>query len=175
MIRNLPISLVAVLIAIMAVAPAAIAQDGLKGTMDLARNECYDVSHGDGVYSWSGTVDFDGDVYDVVFWSVGGGLPLGYAPADGYGPFNEVWAVYDGLDVAFDADCEVATFEGDPVLWGVNAGLVDTETMGYAATGLVIEAAGPFDGHGGSAMAMEGAIVVADDDTRTAPGTLLIG
>ena len=106
---------------------------------------------------------------------VGGGLPLGYAPADGYGPFNEVWAVYDGLDVAFDADCEVATFEGDPVLWGVNAGLVDTETMGYAATGLVIEAAGPFDGHGGSAMAMEGAIVVADDDTRTAPGTLLIG
>ena len=175
MLRKLLLSLSMVLIAVLAVAPATMAQDKLEGTMDLARNECYDVSHGEGVFSWSGTVDFDGDVYDVVFWSVGGGLPLGYAPAEGFGPFNEVWAVYDGLEVAFDDDCEVATFEGDPILWGLNAGLVDTETMGYAATGLVTGAHGAFDGLVGNDMAMNGTIVTADDGARTAPGTLVIG
>ena len=175
MLRKLLLSLSLVLMAVLAVAPATLAQDKLEGTMDLARNECYDVPHGEGVFPWSGTVDFDGEVYDIVFWSVGGGLPLGYAPAEGYGPFNEVWAVYDGLELSFDDACEITTFEGDPLLWGLNAGLVDTETMGYAATGLVIEAVGAFDGLAGSDMVMNGAIVTADDETRTAPGTLVIG
>ena len=175
MMRKFVLSLSLMLMAVLATAPATMAQDRLEGTMELDRNECYDVSHGDGVFSWSGTVDFEGDVYDIVFWSVGGGLPLGYAPAEGYGPFNEVWAAYDGLEVAFDEACQIASFEGDPVLWGVNAGLVDTESMDYAATGVVIGAQDAFDGHAGSDMAMEGAIVTAEDETRTAPGVLLIG
>ena len=173
--RILVFSLSLALVAALAVAPATTAQEKLEGTMDLTRTECYDLPHGEGVYPWSGTVDFDGDVYDIVFWSVGGGLPLGYAPAEGFGPFREVWAVYEGVDVAFDDACEIATFEGDPVMWGLNAGLVDTETMDYSATGVVIEAAGAFSGLGGSDMAMNGAIVSAEDGTRTAPGTLEIG
>ena len=61
-------------------------------------------------------------------------------------PFREVWAVYDGLEVAFDDECALATFEGAPIMWGLNAGRTNAETMEYAATGIVMEALGAFDG-----------------------------
>ena len=175
MLRKLTIGVSLLLLAALAVAPATTAQDRVEGTMDLAWNECYPVSHTPDNYPWFGTVDFDGDAYDIVFWSVGGGLPLGQVAPESSRPFREVWAVYDGLEVAFDDECALATFEGAPIMWGLNAGQTNTETMEYAATGVVMEALGGFDGLAGSGMAMSGQVEQEDGENQAAPGTLLIG
>lgn len=175
MLRKLTTSVSLVLLAALAVAPATTAQDRVEGTMDLAWNECYLVSQTPDNFPWFGTADFDGDAYDIVFWSVGGGLPLGQVAPDPFRPFREVWAVYDGLEVAFDDECALATFEGAPIMWGLNAGRTNTETMEYAATGIVMEALGDFDGLAGSDMAMAGQIEQVDGENQAAPGILQIG
>ena len=176
MLRKLLVSLSLVLLATAAAAPASMAQDKVEGTMDLIRNECYGVSHDANVFPWSGTVDVDGDVYDIVFWSVGGGLPPGLQTPETARAFNEVWAAYDGLEVAFDDECAVATFEGDLVLWGLNAGLSDLEASTYSATGIVMDGVGAFDGLAGAAMAMDGTITFTEEGApASAPGMLEIG
>ena len=175
MMRKLPTSMALALGAALGIAPATTAQGQVEGTMDLAWIDCYLVSLTPDNFPWFGTVDFDGDAYDIVFWSVGGGLPLGQVAPESIKPFREVWAVYDGLEVAFDDECALATFEGTPIMWGLNAGRTDTETMEYAATGIVMEALGAFDGLAGSDMAMSGQIEQENGENQAAPGVLRIG
>ncbi|MGD8486709.1 MAG: hypothetical protein PVH07_08740, partial [Chloroflexota bacterium] len=77
MIRKFAMSLSLVLLAVLAVAPATTAQDRLEGTMDLTWNECYPGAPSLEVPDWVGTVDFDGDVYDIIFFNVRPGYPPG--------------------------------------------------------------------------------------------------
>lgn len=165
-----------VLPAILATAPGTMAQDKIEGTMDLSWNECYPGAPNLEVPDWVGTVDFDGDVYDIIFFNVRPGFPPGFTPAEEYGPFIEVWAVYDGLELVFDDECAMQTLEGDLVMWGHDAGRTDRGTMEYAARGNVLTAVETFDGLAGSEMAMSGTVVLTDEGApQTAPGTLVIG
>ena len=97
-------------------------------------------------------------------------------PNEGFKPFVEAWAVYDGLELVFDDECALQTLQGDLVMWGNDAGRTNTETKEYAAEGAIIEAMGAFDGLAGSAMAMSGTIGFTDEGApATAPGVLVIG
>jgi hypothetical protein len=174
--RKLAACLSLVLLAILAMAPATAAQNKLEGTMDLSWNTCYPGAPSLEVPDWVGTVDFDGDVYDIIFFNVRPGYPPAYAPDGGYNPFIEAWAVYDDLELAFDDDCAMQSLEGDLVMWGHDSGRTNTETKEYAATGYVLEAIEAFDGLAGSDMAMGGTVLFTDDGAPdTAPGTLVIG
>jgi hypothetical protein len=176
MIRKLTLSLSLVLLAILAVAPATTAQDRLEGTMDLAWNECYPGAPSLEVPDWVGIVDFDGDVYDIIFFNVRPGYPPGHEPDEGYNPFIEAWAVYDGLELAFDDECAMQTLEGNLVMWGHDSGRTNRETKEYAGTGYVLEAAEAFDGLAGSGMAMSGTVLFDEEGAPvSAPGVLEIG
>jgi hypothetical protein len=164
------------LMAIVALSPTTMAQDKLEGTMDLAWNACYPGAPSLDVPDWVGTVDFDGDVYDIIFFNLRPGYPPGHVPNEGYNPFIEAWAVYDGLELVFDEGCALETLEGDLVMWGHDAGRADTASKDYAGTGYVIEALDGFDGFAGSGMAMSGTILFDDEGApQTAPGVLEIG
>jgi hypothetical protein len=175
MMRKIPVSLSVTLVAVLAVAPAAMAQYPVEGEFDLTWNECYGQPPDQEMPNWIGTVDIDGAVYDILFWNVGSGWPPGHAPVEPFAPFNEVWAVYDGLELVFGGDCAMETLQGDLVLWGHGAGLLDRDTMEYTATGNVVEAFAGFDGLAENGVSMSGSVEAADDGTRTSPGTLQIG
>ncbi len=169
-------SLSLALMAALAVAPATTAQEKLQGTMDLAWNDCYPGAPSLEVPDWVGTVDFDGDVYDIIFFNVRPGWPAGHVPNEGYNPFIEAWAVYDGLELTFDDECAMQTLEGDLVMWGHDAGRTDKETKEYAAMGNVLEAQDAFAGLAGSVMSMNGTVLFDEEGApSTAPGTLEIG
>lgn len=174
MIRKLAIGLSLVLMAVLAVAPAATAQDKVEGTMDPYWNECFS-GPGEEIPDWIGTIDVDGDVYDMLFFNVGNGRPPNHPPAEGVAAFNEVWAIYDGLQLAFDEACAVETFDGDLVLWGLDHGTADLGAMTYEMTGPVMEALGAFDGLAGETVSMSGTIVVNEDAPDQAPGIFQIG
>lgn len=176
MLRKFTLSLSLVLMAVLAATPAAMAQDKVEGTMDLAWNECYPGAPSLEVPDWVGTVDFDGDVYDIIFFNVRPGYPPGHVPNDGYNPFIEAWAVYDGLELVFDEECAMQKLEGDLVIWGHDSGRTDKESKEYAATGYVLDALGGFEGLAGSGMAMSGTVLFTPDGApSTAPGILQIG
>jgi len=174
--RKLAFSLSLVLMAALAVAPATTAQDKVEGTMDLAWNECYPGPPSLEVPDWVGTVDFDGDVYDIIFFNLRPGFPPGHEPDEGYNPFIEAWAVYDGLELVFDDECAMETLEGNLVMWGHDAGRTDKATKEYAATGNVLAAVEAFDGLAGSDMAMNGTVLFTEENApESAPGILQIG
>jgi|GEM_PF-1573423 len=176
MLRKSLMSASLALMAVLAVAPATMAQDKLEGTMNLAWNECYPGAPNLEVPDWVGTVDFDGDVYDIIFFNVRPGWPPGHVPAEGFNPFIEVWAVYDGLELVFDDECAMETLQGNLVMWGHDAGRTNKETKEYAATGYVLEALEAFDGLAGSGMAMSGTVLFTEEGApSTAPGILQIG
>ena len=176
MLRKLTKSLSLVLLAAMAVTPATMGQDKLEGTMDLTWNDCYPGSPNLEVPDWVGTVDFDGDVYDIIFFNVRPGYPPGHEPNEGYNPFIEAWAVYDGLELVFDPQCAMEKLEGNLVMWGHDSGRTNKETKEYAATGSVLEAIAGFDGLAGSGMAMSGTVLFdAEGAPSTAPGIIQIG
>jgi hypothetical protein len=176
MLRKSLLSLSLPLIAALAVAPAAMAQDKVEGTMDLAWNRCYPGAPSLEVPDWVGTVDFGGDVYDIIFFNVRPGYPAGHVPDEGYNPFIEAWAVYEGLELLFDDECAMTKLEGDLVMWGHDSGRTDKETKGYAATGYVLEALEGFDGLAGSEMAMSGTVLFDPEGApESAPGILQIG
>ena len=176
MLRKLSAGVSLVLLAAVATVPATTAQDKLEGTMDLASNECYPGAPNLEVPDWIGTVDFDGDEYDIIFWVIAKGYPPGLEPNEGFNPFIEAWAVYDGLELVFDEECAMQTLEGELVMWGHHTGRTDKETKEYAATGKVLEAFGAFDGYAGTDDAMSGTVLVTEEGApSTAPGTLVIG
>jgi hypothetical protein len=114
-------------------------------------------------------------VYDMVFFNVGSGWPPGHAPAEPLSAFNEIWAVYEGLDVTFGEDCTMETYEGDLVLWGHDTGTGDMEAGTYEMTGTVVEAFGDYEALAGSSVAMHGTFGVNADGVLEAPGVLEIG
>ena len=176
MLRKLALSLSLVLMAVLAVAPAAMAQNKIEGEMDIAFNDCYPGAPNLEVPDWIGTVDFDGDVYDIIFWVIAKGYPPGLEPNEGFNPFIEAWAVYDGLELVFDDECAMQTLEGDLVMWGHHTGRTNKETKEYAATGKVLEAFGAFDGYAGSDDVMSGTVLFdVEGAPDTAPGIIVIG
>ena len=176
MLRKLPLSLSLVLMAVLAIAPAALAQDKVKGEFDLDFNGCF-AGPSDEVPVWVGTIDIDGDVHDMAFFNLGDGRPpLSQDPPEGSGAFIEIWAVYDVLEITFDDECALESFGGDLVMWGHDAGLSQYDAQEYAMTGDVVEAFGDYADLAGRDVAMSGTFTVDEEGNfLTAPGALEIG
>ena len=176
MLRKPTLSLSLVLMAVLAVAPATMAQDKVTGEFDLDFNGCF-AGSGDEVPVWVGTIDIDGDVNDMVFFNLGDGRPpLSQDPRKESGAFIEIWAIYDGLGIAFDEECALESFEGDLVMWGHDAGLSQYDAQEYAMTGYVAEAFGDYADLAGKDVAMSGTFSVDEEgNPLTAPGVLEIG
>ena len=51
----------------------------------------------------------------MLFFNVGTGRPPNHAQEAPKGSFNEIWAIYDALELAYDADCADPAFEGEVV------------------------------------------------------------
>ena len=175
MLRKLPLSLSLVLVAVLAIAPATLAQDKVQGEYDLAWNECWPGPQ-DAVPDWVGTIDIDGNVHDFVFFFLGDGRPPGQDPPEGRMAFIEIWAIYDGLNIAYDEECAVEAYEGDLVMWGHDAGVSNLEAQEYAMTGYVAEAFGDYADLAGADVAMSGTFTMDEEGNfLTAPGALEIG
>jgi hypothetical protein len=175
MLRKLAISLSLVLTAVLALAPAAMAEDKAEGAFDLAWNECWPGPN-DEVPDWVGTIDMDGDVHDMVFFLLGDGRPPNHDLAEPLGAFIEIWAIYDGLEITYDEECARETYAGDLVMWGHDAGVTDWGAMEFAMTGTVVEGFGDYADLAGTDVAMSGTATVDDDgNPLTAPGVLEIG
>ena len=69
------------LAAALVAAPAAAATDTSTGAFDLLWNDCF-TGPGEEVPDWIGTVDFDGTVYDILFFNVGTGRPPTLPPLE---------------------------------------------------------------------------------------------
>jgi hypothetical protein len=172
MLRKLAPILALVLMAVLTVAPASMAQEKVTGAFDLAWNGCW-AGPGDEVPDWIGTVDIDGDVYDMLFFNLGDGSPPNH---DRAGSFIEIWAIYDGLELTYDEECATETYEGDLVMWGHDAGVSDFDAKEYTMTGTVVEAFGDYADLTGQSLAMHGTFTLdADGNPLTAPGVLEIG
>jgi hypothetical protein len=175
MLRSLSASVIVVLMAVLAAAPVTVAQDKVTGEFDLGWNACF-AGPGDEVPDWVGTIDFEGDVYDMVFFNLGDGRPPAQDVPEGSGAFIEIWAVYDGLELTYDDECATETYAGDLVMWGHDAGLSDYQAQEYAMTGTVVEAFGDYADLAGQPVAMSGTFTLTEDGAPlTAPGTIEIG
>lgn len=175
MLRKLTASLSLVLTAVLTVGPAAMAQDKVTGEFDLSWNGCWE-GPGDEVPDWIGTVDLDGDVYDMVFFNLGDGRPpLSQDLPEGSGAFIEIWAVVDGLEITYDEECATETYEGDLVMWGHDAGVSVYDAQEYAMTGAIVEAFGDYADLVGCDVAMSGTFTVDEQgNPLTAPGVIEI-
>jgi hypothetical protein len=177
MLRTLTLNPALVLMAVLAAAPATMAQDDVTGEFDLDFNGCWPGAASDEVPIWVGTIDIDGDVNDMAFFNLGDGRPpLSQDPPEGSGAFIEIWAVYDGLQVAYDEECAPLTWEGSLVMWGHDAGLSQYDAQEYAMTGTVLEAFGDYADLAGKDVVMSGTFTVDDEgNPLTAPGVIEIG
>lgn len=159
----------------LALVPAAMAADKVIGDVELAWNECF-AGPGDEVPDWVGTVDIDGSVHDMIFFNLGDGRPPNHDPGEGTGAFIEIWAIYDGLELAYDDDCAPQTFDGDLVMWGHDAGLSDRVAQEYSMTGNVVEAFGDYAELTGQPIYMSGTFTLTDEGAPlTAPGVIEFG
>lgn len=175
MLRKSAVGLALALSASLAFVPAALATETITGEVDLAWNRCFEAP-GDEVPDWVGTVDFDGDVHDMVFFNLGDGRPPNHDPEDGMGAFIEIWAIYDGLELVYDDGCAPQTHEGDLVMWGHDAGLSDREAQKYSMNGTVVEAFGDYADLAGQPLFMSGTFTLTDEGgPATAPGVIEIG
>ena len=172
MVRKLALGLSLALTASLVVTPVAMAQDKVTGAFDLDWNACWE-GPTDEVPDWIGTIDLDGDAYDMLFFNLGDGRPPNQELAAPLGPFIEIWAVYDGLDISFDEDCAMEAFEGDLVMWGHDAGVSDSDAQEYEMAGTVVEAFGDHADLAGSDVVMSGSFTLTPDGAPlTAPGVL---
>lgn len=174
MLRKLLLSLSLVLMAVLAVAPATMAQDKVTGDVSLTWNDCW-AQPGDEVPDWIGTIELDGNAYDMVFFNLGDGRPPNADLAEPLGAFIEIWAVYDGLEIAFDEACAVESYQGDLVMWGHDAGVSDHGASEYAMTGSVVEAIGDYADLAGQPLFMSGTFFENDAGVMEAPGVVEIG
>ena len=172
MLRKWLVGMSLTLMAVLALAPATIAQDKVTGEFDLTWNGCWE-GPTDEVPDWVGTIDIDGDVHDMLFWNLGDGRPPN---SDLDGSFIEIWAVYDDLDLTFSDDCTMETLDGDLVMWGHDAGRSDMDAQEYRMSGTVVEAFGDYSDLAGQPLVMSGTFTLTDDGAPlTAPGLLEIG
>jgi len=172
MLHKSVLSFALAMTAVLALAPATMAQDQVTGDFELDWNACW-AGPGDEVPDWVGTVDIDGTAYDMVFFNLGDGSPPGH---DRDGSFIEIWAIYDGLQLDFDADCAAVTYAGDLAMWGHDAGISDFEAKSYSMTGSVVEGFGDYADLTGESVAMQGTFTLdPDGNPLTAPGVIEIG
>ena len=176
--RKLALGPALILVAVLTIAPATLAQDRLSGPMDLSWNPCYGAPPSEEIPDWIGTVALDGKVYDLLFFNVGTGRP----PTDRVEApelsVHELWVLYDGLELVFDEECALQTFEGSAVMWGHDYGLANfAEGPEFYMAGTVLEASGDFADLVGSPMEVSGVLEVdAETGAPTgAPGELSIG
>ena len=175
MLRNSAVGSALALSAALVLVPAAAAAETVTGDVDLAWNGCF-TGPGDEVPDWVGTVDFDGDLHDMVFFNLGDGRPPNHDVEEGMGAFIEIWAVYDGLELAYDEDCATETYQGDLVMWGHDAGLSDRVAQEYSMTGTVVEGFGDYADLAGQPIYMSGTFTLTEEGgPATAPGTIEIG
>lgn len=171
MIRKLPLTLALALTAVLVLAPAAMAGQKLTGSMALDWNDGWS-GPSDVIPDWVGTVDFDGDVYPMVFFNVGTGKNPRHNPGGKAAFFEEYWAVYeDNVTAVWDGSVFIG-FEPAPttVLYGYDKGQFNAQTSRYHMSGYIMTAAGPFEGLEGQRITMRGALVGGN----TAPGVIRI-
>lgn len=178
MLRMLSMSLSLVLLAASALAPAAVAQGRVTGSMDLKWNTCYGAPPSEEIPDWIGTVDIDGAVYDMLFFNVGTGHPPTDRVAAPELTVHELWAIYDGLELVFDEECAVETFKGDVVMWGNDYGGANfAVSPDYHMAGTVLKAFGDFADLVGRPIEVSGVVEFdAESGAPTgAPGEIVIG
>ena len=175
MLRRLSFTLSLPLVAILAMAPATLAEGTLTGEMNLEWNACYGAPPSEEVPDWIGTVEFDDVVYDILFFNVGTGRPPTLPPLEP--PMmsaSEIWAIYDGLELVYDDECAIETFEGDIVLWGHDYG--EATLPDFVLNGTVIEASGDFANLAGHDVTISGTVELTEDGAPlAAPGEFVIG
>lgn len=175
--RMLLLSPAPVLVAVLALAPVAVGQDRLSGPMDLQWNACYGAPPSEEIPDWIGTVELDGKVYDVLFFNVGTGRPPTDRVAEPQLSVHELWVLYDGLELVFDEECALQTFEGSAVMWGHDYGGANfAEGPEFHMAGTVLEAFGEFADLVGSPMEVSGIVEFTEEGAPSgAPGELTIG
>jgi len=173
MLRKLPLLLAPALVAMLAIAPTATAQDKTEGTFDLIFSECA-VIPSETIPDWTGTAEIDGNVHDMAFFNLGIGRPPGHALEAPYGSFMEVWAIYDGLEVVFDEECELQSLDGELLFWGHDYGTGNDDEAVFQMTGEVIEAYGDYAELAGRPIEMNGTFY-EQDERLYAPGVFTIG
>jgi hypothetical protein len=146
------------------------------GPYELRRNACYDAFPSTEVPDWIGTVELEGRTLDLLFFNVGSGRPPTEPLEEPAFSVNEIWAIYDGLELTFDEDCAVKTFEGSALLWGHDYGVADfTESPDYLLGGLVREARGVFADLAGRRIEFRGSVVMGEAGPESSPGEVAIG
>lgn len=159
------------LTASLTLAPAVMAEDAVTGTFDLTWNECITELPNQDVPDWLGTIDIDGKAYDMAFFNLGMGRPPGEELGENSPSFIEVWAIYDGLEVAFDPECAMTTYEGEMAMWGHDYGTADIEASTFEMTGTVAEAYGEFADLVGHEIEMNGSFYIdPETELEKAPG-----
>lgn len=174
MLRRLSIALSLTLVAVLAIAPATLAEGTLTGEMNLKWNACYGAPPSEEVPDWIGTVEFEDVVYDILFFNVGTGRPPTLPPLEP--PMmsaSEIWAIYDGLELVFDDECAIETFEGDLVLWGHDYGAATLPD--FVLNGTVIEASDDFADYAGRDVTISGTVELTEEGAPSAaPGEFVI-
>ena len=178
MLRRLTLTMALALVATLALAPVAMAQGKISGPMDLTWNPCYGAPPSEEMPDWIGTVELDGNTYDVLFFNVGVGRPPTEPVAETVVSASEIWALYDGLDLTFDEECAISTFDGDAVMWGHDYGLMDLAVgPEFVLRGWVIEADDDFADLVGEDVVISGTVEM-DPETGAplaAPGEFVVG
>lgn len=182
MLRKLPIILSLVLVAVLAVAPAAMAGKPVKGDMDLEFSLDWPAWTGDpeACPDWIGTLKVGPKVYDMAFFPIGNGKPFEGDPSASVHFFEEIFEVYalGTMKAAWKdggVDCAAGAFTpGRILLEGVDRGLTNLANSKYHMTGRVTDARGDFEGLEGRRAYMSGKILwnpdVAGNPPQYAPG-----
>ena len=174
MLRKLLLSLTLGSMAVLSFAPAALAEGGVSGKMDLKWNACYGGPPSEEVPDWIGTVELDGAVHDILYFNVATGRPPTLPPQEP--PMlsaHEIWAIYDGLELLFDDECAIETFEGDLVLWGHDYGVATLPD--FVLNGTVIEASADFTELAGHDVTISGVVDLTEEGAPSAaPGEFVI-
>ena len=152
-----------VVLSLIMVAPVS-ADPPMRGTMELTFNlgpnpDCPDIA-------WLGTIEIDGNLYDMAFVPVGTGKPFDSDPSTSVHFFEEIWTIYelgtfdyefteiDGVDVLTICNDEFAV----PVLSGHDSGTTSLKASRYRMKGEVDYADGPFAGLEGHKVHMSGTV-----------------
>jgi hypothetical protein len=121
------------------------AKKPLVGIMDL---ELILVPHPKGLITWEGTIELDGESYDMRFYFIGPGIPRDGATGKA-GHFGEIWEIYDGSP-------------DNLILWGFDKGVTnqkkDLSHWQYRMNGNVEYAASGWEVYLGRNVHMSGII-----------------